>query len=201
MILKAMLMIAALDGNTILAQSVAAPGLHSYSVPVHFDVRMHRPISIKSGVEAVVYYKSPASAALNITKIPGPLGHFFKSSYAIDLAPQTWPVKYNVLSVSTANSDSTPVYVLTAVAKHDPSLKQVVFKVTQQSNEPVSAAWSFTDGSSITLTIANQTVNGFTLPATETVSVNESAFALDASATYGTYGINASIPDAVFQQQ
>ena len=185
--LKTILLVAALDGNAILAQSAAAPGLSSYTVPVHFDVHMHRPIGVTSGVEGVITYKSPASATLDLTKVPGPLGHFFKKSYALDLVPQMWPVKYNVVSTSSVEAATDPVYVLTAVPKNDPSLKQVVFKVTQQSHEPVAAAWSFTDGSSIVLTIANKSVNGYTLPATEDISVNEPGFALDATATYGTY--------------
>jgi hypothetical protein len=66
----------------------------------HFDVRMHRPLGISSGVEGIVYFEAPARAALVITKMPSIIGKFFKSSYTLDLSPQTWPAKYTVTSVS-----------------------------------------------------------------------------------------------------
>jgi hypothetical protein len=82
-----------LSGDEILARAGADAGLGSYSVPVHFDVHMHRPLSLRSGVDAIAYYKAPARAALKITNIPGPLRQFFKDSYTIDMIPQTWPSK------------------------------------------------------------------------------------------------------------
>ena len=199
MISEIAFLIAALDGNALLAEAAAAPGLRSYTVPVHFDVHMHRPIGVKSGVDGVVYYKSPSSAVLSITKVPGPIGRFFKGSYTLDMVPQTWPANYSVISVSTAELGNAPVYVLTAIPKHDPSMKQVVFDVTQQGSEPVSVTWSSVNGSSIALTIVNQKVNGLTLPATEAITVSQPNYALDATATYGSYGVNTPIPDGVFK--
>ena len=196
----ALIVAAALDGNAILAQAAASPGLQSYTVPVHFDVHMHRPIGVKAGVEGVVYYKSPASTALSITRVPGILGHFFSGTYTLDIAPQTWPANYTVVSVSQAESENVPVYVLTAVAKHDPSLKQVVFKVTQATDEPVAVTWTQTDGSSISVTMINEAVNGVKLPATEDITVSQPKYSLDATATYGSYKINAPIPSGVFKR-
>ena len=196
----ALLVAAALDGNAILAQAAASPGLQSYSVPVHFDVHMHRPIGVKAGVEGVVYYKSPASAALSITKVPGMLGRFFSGTYTLNIVPQTWPANYNVVSVSQADSDNGPIYVLTALPKHDPSMKQVVFKVTQATHQPVAVTWSENDGSSIAVTMVNAAVNGFTLSTSETINVSEPKYSLDATAAYGAYQINAPIPNGVFKK-
>jgi len=189
-----------MDGNAILARAATASGLNSYSVPVHFDVHMHRPIGVKSGAEGVAYFKSPSQAALAITKIPGPIGQFFKGSYTIDMVPQTWPNKYNVTSVSQGQAGGVATYVLQAVPKSDPSVDSTVFTVTQNDYQPVSTVWHYKDGSTINLAIANQKVSGFTLPQTETISVTMPKYALDATATYGTYSVNASVPDSVFGQ-
>jgi len=183
------------NGNEILARAAAAQGLTSYSVPVHFDVHLHRPIGIKSGVEGIVYYKAPL-AAIALTKVPGPLGGIFKHSYTLDLVAQTWPSKYVVNSATQAEAGGG--YVLQAVPANDPAVDHVVFGVSAEY-EPVSAQWYYKDGSSIRLTIENQHVEGYVVPQSETISVAMPKFGLDAVATYGPYAINAPVSDSVFQ--
>ena len=64
---------AAPTGQDILARAAAATGLSSYSVPVHFDVKMHRPISVRSGVDGTAYFKAPAKAAIATLRIASPI--------------------------------------------------------------------------------------------------------------------------------
>ena len=185
---------AAPSGDEILARAGTSSGLTSYSVPVHFDVHMHKPIGIKSGVDGNAYFKAPAKAAVAITHIPGPLGGFFKGSYTLDMVPQTWPSKYTVTSVSQNGAN----YSLQATPKNDPSVDHVVFGVTASDYQPVSAHWYYKDGSSIDLKLTNQQVQGYTVPQTETISVAMPKYALDATATYGAYSINVLVDDSVF---
>jgi hypothetical protein len=189
---------APLSGGEILARAGSATGLTSYSVPVHFDVHMHRPIGISTGVEGIVYFKAPARAALVITKIPSIIGKFFKGSYSLDLSPQTWPAKYTVTLVSQAQSQGTAVYALQSVPKADPSVDHVVFTVTQADYSPVSVVWSYRDGSSISVTMQCQRLSGNALPQTESIAVNMPQFGLDAKAQYGSYSLNGPVPDSVF---
>lgn len=188
---------ATLGGDAILARAGTAGDLSSYSVPVHFDVHMHRPIGIKSGVDGVMYYKAPGRAALDITKA-GLVGRFFKGSYTLDMLAQTWPAKYSVSSVSQDRLNDENVYVLQAVPKSDPSVDRVVFTVAQADYAPVSAVWYYRDGSSVTISIENQRVESYTLPATESIAVSMPSYSLDAAATYGEYALNAPVPDSVF---
>jgi len=189
---------APLAGDEILARAGSATGLGSYSVPVHFDVRMRRPLGISTGVEGIVYFKAPARGALVITKMPSIIGHFFKGSYSLDLSPQTWPAKYTVTSVSPSQAEGTAVYALQAVPKADPPVDHVIFTVTQADYTPVSVVWSYRDGSSISLTMQCQRVSGNALPQTESIAVNMPQYGLDAKAQYGSYAINAAVPDSVF---
>lgn len=189
---------AQLSGDQILARAASAPGLSSYSVPVHFDVHMHRPIGITTAVDGIVYYKAPARAALVITKIPSIIGRFFKGSYNLDLSPQTWPSKYTVSSVSQSQAGGASVYALNSIPKADPSVDHVVFGVTQAEYAAVSAAWYYRDGSSIKLSMENQQLSGYTLPQTESIAVTMPQFALDASAKYGDYALNGAVPDSIF---
>jgi hypothetical protein len=114
------------------------------------------------------------------------------------MVPQTWPSKYVVNSVASGQAGGVAAYVLTAVPKADPSVDHTTFTVTQADYQPVSAVWSYKDGSSISFTIQNQHVKNYTLPQTETISVSMPKYALDANATYGTYSLDADVPDSVF---
>jgi len=183
------------SGDELLARAGASKGLTSYSVPVHFDVRMHKPISIKSGVDGIAYFKAPAKAAIAITHVPGPLGGFFKGSYPLDMVPQTWPSKYAVTSVTQDGG----TYLLQAQPRNDPSIDHATFGVSSDG-QPISARWYYKDGSSIALTIANQQVQGYTLPQSETISVSMPKYALDAIAAYGSYSIGVPVEDAVFSK-
>ncbi|MBV8148758.1 MAG: hypothetical protein JO092_06685 [Candidatus Eremiobacteraeota bacterium] len=102
-------------------------------------------------------------------------------------------------SVSQGTADGATAYLLQAVPKNDPSVDHVVFGVTAAGYQPVSAQWFYKDGSTIRLTLQNQQVQSFTLPQSETISVAMPKYNLDATATYGTYAINAEVPDSVFQ--
>jgi hypothetical protein len=189
---------AAPSGQDILTRAAAAAGLSSYSVPAHFDVKMHRPISMRSGVDGTAYFKAPAKAAIAITHVPGPLGSFFKGSYTLDMLPQTWPSKYVVTSVEQGQSGGTPAYLLRAVPKNDPTVDHVTFGVAIANNQAISAQWSYKDGSSVALTIRNAEIQGYALPQSETISVAMPKYNLDATATYGQYSINAPVSDSVF---
>ncbi|HVN70190.1 MAG TPA: outer membrane lipoprotein-sorting protein [Candidatus Binatia bacterium] len=191
----------ALSGDQILARAAVAPGLTSYSVPIHFDVHMHRPLSITTSVEGIMYYKAPAQAALVITKIPSIIGKFFKGSYSLDMIPQTWPSKYTVTSVEQTEIDGASTYMLESVPKSDSSVDRVVFGVMQADYAPVSVAWHYRDGSSINVSMQNQHLSGYTLAQTESITVNMPQFGLNATANYGSYALNASVPDSVFVTQ
>ena len=110
------------------------------------------------------------------------------------MVPQTWPSKYIVTSVSQAGD----TYSLQATPKNDPDVDHVVFGVTTSDYQPVSAHWYYKDGSSIDLRINNQQVQGYTVPQSEAISVAMPKYALDATATYGQYSINAPVDDSVF---
>ena len=189
------------SGDQILARAGSAEGLNSYSVPVHFNVHLHKPIGLKAGVDAIVYYKAPAQAALTITKSPFLLRSLFKGTYAIDLAVQVWPSKYTVTSVTPGQSGDNPAFLLQAVPKApDPSVDHVTFTVAQNSYTPLAAEWYYKDGSTIQLSISNGSQSSYFLPSTETIAVSMPHYKLEADGTFGQYALNSPIPDSVFQK-
>lgn len=191
---------AALTGDQILAQAASDRNLQSYSVPVHFDVNMHRPLGIKMGVDGVTYFKAPADSVLVITKTPL-VASFFKGSYDIDLVPQTWAAKYRVNSVKTIQRNGARLYELDAVPRGGGQAEHVFFDVAQGSLEPVAAMWVYPDASRITVSIANQRVADHTLPQAESLSISMPRYNLDATGRYGDYSLNAPVPQSVFPKK
>jgi hypothetical protein len=186
-------------GDALLTRAVAAPHLRSYSVPVHMTVHVHKPIGIRTQVDATAYFRAPAQAALVITHASGLAGAFFKSAYKIDLVPQAWPSSYHVVSTAHAVAGGVPVIELTAeprTAVND--LVQVVFTLSTPALQPIAAEWQYTGGSSIRLAFVNGRVGAYTLPQQATIEVNMPHDDLDASGTYSSYALNAPVPPDVF---
>jgi hypothetical protein len=189
---------APLSGDEILARAGAAQGLSTYSVPVHFEVHMRRPIGVRSAADAIIYYRTPAQAVLTITKIPGIIGRFFKGTYATELVPQVWPSQYSVNSMSPAQLAGASTFVLHAVPKLDPSVDHVDFTVAQADDAPLAVAWYYKNGSTIRLSMVCQTTANYSLVKSETIAVSMPQFALDATGVYGAYALNAPVPDSAF---
>ena len=198
----ALLSAATPSGDDILTQAASVGTFTSYSVPVHFDVHLKRPIGVKAPVEGIVYYRAPASAALVLTKVPSILGRFFTGSYQLAMTPQTWPSQYEIKSAIKAQLGSTPTYVLDGVPRiFDPSIDHVEITVAQADDDPLTIAWYYKDKSSIYLTMRNQRISGAALPRTENIAVDMPDYGLDATATYGQYALNVPISDDVFRRR
>jgi hypothetical protein len=188
-----------LPGDGLLARATAAPHLKSYAVPVSFSVHLHKPIGLRSKVEGTAYFASPSQAALAITKASGIVGGFFKGAYNLDMVPQAWPRKYHVLATTPSVSGGTPVWLLRAVPRGPAGdVTQVVFTLTRPALQPIAAQWQYQDASSIQLTYVNEKVGPYTLPERATVAVDKPHYKLEADATYGSYSLNAPVPDTVF---
>jgi hypothetical protein len=188
-----------LNGDQLLARAVAAPGLWSYSVPVHFDVHMHKPIGIRTRADGTAYFQAPAQAALSITRATGIVGHFFRGDYKLDVVPQAWAANYHVVAVSQAVVAGIPVFVLRALPRGAPGeLTAVIFTVSTATLKPVAAEWQYGSTSSIRVAYVNGRVGAYTLPLQATIAVDLPRYRLDAHTTFGSYALNAPVPESIF---
>jgi hypothetical protein len=186
-------------GDALLRRAVGAPGLHSYAVPVHFAVHLHKPLGLRTKVEGTAYFEAPAQSALQITKASGIVGGFFKGAYKLDLVPQAWPVTYHVLAVTPAVSDGSRVLELRAETRAPSTdLAQVVFTLTTPALQPIAVVWQYQNGSSIRLSYGYGRVGPYTLPQRAMIAVDMPRYRLDADATYDGYALNAPVPESVF---
>jgi hypothetical protein len=187
------------DPDAMLAQAVAAPGLESLSVPVHFLVHAHAVLDFGIRADGIVYYRAPDQTVFAITKVSGILGVFFKGSYKLDFVPQGWPATYRVLSVTKTESRGAFATVFRVVPRRGGGdLTDVRFTFTSTTPETVAAEWHFRDASSVRLTLVTRSAGAYSLPDRATIAVDKPHARLTADATYGDYAVNVAIPASVF---
>jgi hypothetical protein len=182
----------------MLARVAGAKDLQSYAVPASFQVHMHRPIQAGGIVGGMIYYQSPADSALVITKAPPLIGAFFKGTYILDLVPQAWASKYQVASVSQGRAGDIDTYLLHALPTPAGDIDRVIFTLAQKTLAPLGATWVYRNGSSIALSIPNTSTPY--LPQTESIVVTMPQYTLDANCTFGSYALNAPVPNGTFKQ-
>jgi hypothetical protein len=190
---------AAANGDQLLSRAVNAPRLRSYSVPLHFTVRLRKPLPVRTRVEATAYYLAPAQAALVITRASGLAGSFFRGGYKLDVVPQSWPAAYRVTSVERGTDAGAPVVFLHAQRRTEPGdLTGAVFTVTTAPPAAIAAEWQYGDGSSVRLRFENRRTAAYTLPAHAAITVDKPSYRLEADAAYGDYAFNVPISPDVF---
>ena len=127
--------------DRLFAAAVAAPSLRSYTVPVDFKVRVHKPIGIRADVVGTAYFKAPAQSALQITHASGLIGGFFKGAYKLDVVPQAWPYKFHVISSTSTIVDGRGVQQLTAQPRDPAStITRVIFALSLPDHQRSPAA-------------------------------------------------------------
>jgi len=189
-------------GDQLLATAAAYDGLTSYSVPVHFQVHLQKPIGTRAAVDGTAYFQAPDKGALVLDKAHGIIGQFFKGTYPIDLVPQAWPAKYHVLSVSQETENGVAITLLTALPRvAGDDIQEVDFKIDDAGHAPIGATWLYKDKSSIQLTFTNGRSGTYTLPQAATVAVDMPKSKLTAVVTYDDYALNAAIDPKVFEKK
>ena len=185
-----------LDATAILARASAGGDVQSYVVPATFQVHMLRPIGARGTVAGNIYYQAPSEAALTITNAPAVIGGFFKGTYKLDLAPQTWAAKYEAVSVTQGRSGNVDAYLVQALPRPRGDVDHVTFAVALESFAPLAATWNYQNGSSIVVTIKSASPQY--LPRAESIEVSMPNYALEATCAFGDYALNAPIPKGIF---
>lgn len=191
----------ALDGNALLRAVAKQPLPRTYAVPIHFRVHIHHPIGIVVGADAITYFRAPGDQALVITSLPRIIGNRIARSYGhLDTVPQAWARNYRVTQVTSIELGGEPAYRLDAVPRYRGGIDHVTFDLLRRGLVPVGAEWTFSDGSSVRLSVRNERVGRYLLPAHEDIAVSMPRFTVDAAGDNGPYALNAAIPETVFAQ-
>jgi hypothetical protein len=184
----------------VLGRLVAARrGLNSYSVPIHFNLTVHKGISVSAQLEATRYFQAPDKEVLEMKSLPS-IAKQFRYIYTGVGTPETWPSQYDVTFAQAQTADSK-TYQLRGVPKNNPNLSYALLDVARDTFAPVAAQLYYKNGGTIALQFENAPVEGgFLLTAVETIDIAFPDYKVHAVGHYGTYSINQPIPGSVWQQ-
>lgn len=183
-----------LSASEILDRMAAArKGLNSYSVPMHFDLVVHKGIGVRAKLDGTRYFQTPDKEVLVMGSMPS-IAKQFRYIYSGLGAPQTWPLHYDI----SLNQTSDSQYELKGVPKDNPNVSYVLLDVTRGALTPVSASWFYKNGGTVTMAFQNAPASGYVLPSVETIDINFPEYKVHAVGTYGSYSINQPIPNAIW---
>ena len=186
-----------MTGSEILARLLAArQGLHSYSVPIHFNLTVHKGPSVSAQLDAVRYFQSPDRELLAMNSMPSFAGKF-RYIYSGLGTPETWPSSYDVTRV--AGDPESATYELKCVPRTTTGVSYMLWDVTRDTYAPVAAHVFYTNTGRVDLQFENAQSGGYLLPLTETIDIAFPDYKVHAVGHYGTYSINRPIPDSVWQ--
>lgn len=188
----------ALTADQLLARMVAArKGLNAFSVPVHFDVTMRRPLPVSVGMDGVRYFERPDKQALVMHSVPS-IAKAFQQTYAALGTAETWPKQYDITLIAPDQA-SPASYELKCVPKSGGNVDHVLLDVAADTVAPLRVRWFYRNGATIDMAIDNATVSDtYLLSKTETLDVSFPSYAGHAVVHYGDYSINQPIPAAVW---
>jgi len=186
--------------DDILGRMVAArKDLNSYSVPVHFDIGIQKPISVALPLDGVRYFERPDKEALVMQSVPA-VAQAFQRTYAGLGTAETWPQRYDLSLVAPDRNASATMYELKGIPKNGGNVAYILIDVARDSAVPVRARWFYRNGATIDMAIENALAsNGYLLPKTETLDIVFPSYAGHAVAHYGEYAINQPIPASVWE--
>jgi hypothetical protein len=176
-------------------------GLETYDVPVtiHASVRASI-VSIPVTLTGMRYFAVPDKEALKLNSVPS-IAKVFSNLYASLGTPVTWPQTYNLQVVQPDHVAASPIYELRGTYKHASRVDHILLDVDATTYDPVEARWFYRNGATIVMTVQEESVGEFRLPAVENVDVHFPGYSGNATIDYGTYSVNATVPDSVFNQQ
>src|SRR5579875_3613344 len=150
----------ALDQVPLYAQySSEGQALHSYTVPIHLSVAIHKLITFHVGLNGMMYYRSPGKLAATIEHVP----EKYQKAFAELGTPRTWPLTYDMQVVRKEVVNGQCVYHLrgTPLQPNDIDYKLADFA---GPSAPIKATWYLRGGGTISSTILMGNVGDYTMP-------------------------------------
>ena len=189
----------AVSAQSILAHMVQnRRGLNSFTVPIHFDVTVHKVVSVAIQLDGTRYFERPDREALIMQTVPAIAQPFQKIFSGLGTA-ETWPQTYDISMMPLRSPESSSTYELKGVPKAGGNVAYILLDVSQTTYEPLEARWFYKNGAMIVLGVQNALASGrYLLPKTETIDIDFPAYKAHAVAHYGEYAINTPIPESIW---
>lgn len=184
--------------SDVLARMAAQnASLRSYKVGVDFAIGLRKPLPWSFGLHGTYYSKKPDKAEMVFDSVPA-LAQNFQRFYASIGSAQTWPVTYDITLERATHSAAGDRYVLKLVPKKEGNIDHVLLSVDGADYSLVRGEWYYRNGGTIVMDQQNQRVESYYLPKRQVAEFKLPSYEAHVQSEFGTYDLNANIPDSVF---
>jgi len=175
-------------------------GLQAYDVPVTIHLVVRKFIAVHLTISGERYFAAPDKEALRLHSVPA-VARAFSNIYASLGTPATWPQTYDLQVVSPDHATAQPIFELSGTYKRPSSVDHILLDVDANTYDPIEVRWFYRNGATIVMNVQEQSVGTFRLPAVQDIDVHFPGYSGHATIDYGTYRLNATLPDSVFSNQ
>ncbi len=193
---------APVDASELIARMLARnPSLSSYEARVHVDLKMLNFPFLAPVLDGTSYFKRPDSYEVVFDRVPGYAKGFEKIFDDIG-DPQHWQIDQNVELRWTQAIGGRRFYVLYLTKKiHSDVLDHTVAFVDPATYELVRMEWHYTSGGYIVLTQKYRNQAGYSVVASQHVTIDIPHGHAVGDSTYGIYQTNVAVNDSVFTKK
>lgn len=169
------------------------PTLNSYTATAQLSALLHAVIPIHKTLNGTVYYLRP-TRKIEFQNVPGALSRFK------DLASSTPSYEEAMQQYSiTPLTDNGTVSNYTLVPKKSGSrVKSITVTINDQSALLNKAAWSYTNGGTLTFVQSYENVGAYRLPSKASIAARFPGYSVDGTLTFTNYQPNATVSPSVF---
>ncbi|HEU5478542.1 MAG TPA: hypothetical protein VFU90_01860 [Candidatus Tumulicola sp.] len=176
-------------------------GLKTYQVPLTMSGSVKISfVSVPFHMSGTEYYSAPNRHALHMDSVPS-LARGFENTMASMGGPKTWLATYDIAVRGIAPHGSHNAYVLFGTPRKPANVKNVTLWISAKTYAVESVAFNYNNGATLNVDLGHRGYSPYQLPTHATVSAKFPQYAGQAQVQYGTYQINAPVPDSVFQKQ
>jgi hypothetical protein len=202
------------DGSALLAIPLAAalaqtqapnllqratdpnPALQSYVASASLAAVLHAAVPIHKTLTGVAYYLKPKQKIV----FEGALGPLSKFKELTSTTP-TYDQARAEYTITPVGDDGTLATYSLVPSKPGRRVKKLVLSIDDHSALVVRAAWSYTDGSTLSVARKFAAVGAFQLAVEETISARFTGYSVDGTLRLSDYRLNAPIPASVFAEK
>jgi hypothetical protein len=169
-------------------------GVDSFAVPVHIDVRVHKLLTFRMGLNGMEYFKRPNKFALEMPRIPDQSRRVFGELGT----PLSWPAQYDMNVLGATVADGRTTYHLRGVPKSPNDVDHMLVDLDGDPAVPLHVQWFLRDGGTIAMTIRSEFDGTHELPKHADLDLTTGGYKIHAAIDYGSYVVNETLADSRF---
>jgi hypothetical protein len=190
-----MILVAAATAALLTRMAEINPNLHTFTATLHAHVTMKSFPFLAADLEGTYYYQAPDKNKVVFNSGVPLVAQQFDKLYAHIESPSRWQVLYVVTTVS--DDGRTTHFKL--VPRKAGNVASIDATADDANATVTSMRWNYDNGGYAEMTNRYGRVGGNFVVESQTGHVEEPGYVADLTSTIGSYAINPTLPDSVFE--